>query len=244
MIVLWCLLAALYGLFSAEAVQRAGYRLSVEPEEPWRSACPGGHPLPPGPAGWIGPARCHVCDASYGPGGRAVRPVAAGASVLLVLATGPRPELAVWLALLPLALLLALVDMRVRRLPDALTVPMAVGTAALLAVAEVLPGEAGSWTGALLGAVALAAFYFVLFLVNPNGMGFGDVKLAVTAGLVLGWYRWEVIFAGTFAGFLLGALAALVLVLRRRAGRRTAIPFGPYLILGTLAGVALGALTV
>lgn len=240
-LVLWCVLAVVYGGLVAEVLPRAAHRLGVEPEQPWRTACPDGHPLPPGARGWVGRGRCRDCGASYGPALRTVRPVAAGASLLLVLATGARPELAVWLLLVPFGLLLAVVDIRVRRLPDVLTLPTAVGTAALLGVAELLPGEAGSWAGALLGAAALAACYFVLFLISPDGMGFGDVKLAATAGLALGWYGWEVVFAGTFAGFLLGALAGLVLIVRRGADRRTALPFGPYLLLGALAGVVLGA---
>lgn len=242
MIVLWCVLAAVYGVLAAEALPRAAYRLGVEAGRPWRPACPAGHPLPEGPRGWTGRGTCRDCGASYGPRPVLVRTTAVGAAVLLVLSTGARPELAVWLLLVPSGLLLALVDAQVRRLPDVLTLPMAGGTAVLLGAAELLPGEAGSWAGALLGGVALAGFHFVLFLVNPAGMGFGDVKLALTAGLALGWYGWGVLFAGAFAGFVTGALTGLVLVARGRAHRRTALPFGPCLLAGTLAGVVFGGL--
>ncbi|WP_329382327.1 A24 family peptidase [Streptomyces sp. NBC_01716] len=162
----------------------------------------------------------------------------------LAAATGPRPELAVWLLLAPFAVLLALVDRNVHRLPDQLTLPLALAAAVLLGIAALLPADGGSWPTALLGGLALGACYFVLFLINPNGMGFGDVKLALSLGVVLGWHGWAVLFVGAFAGFLFGSLYGLGLMLLRRANRKSAIPFGPFMITGALLGLVLGALAV
>lgn len=160
----------------------------------------------------------------------------------LAAATGARPELAVWLLLAPIGVLLATIDHRVHRLPDQLTLPAAAAAAVLLGVAALLPEHGGAWLSALLGGAALGAFYFLLFLINPNGMGFGDVKLALSLGVALGWYGWAVVFAGGFAGFLFGAAYGLGLVLMRRAGRKTGIPFGPFMIAGALLGILFGAL--
>ncbi|MFI0979686.1 prepilin peptidase [Streptomyces sp. NPDC021093] len=234
--------AALWGAGAGLLVPRAAHRLSVEPEEPWRDACPAGHPFT-GPArGWIGTGRCADCAA----GAAAGTHVAVGALVCAVLAaaTGPRPELAAWLLLAPLALLLAVVDRRVQRLPDVLTLPLAAAAVVLLGGAALLPGSAGSWTGALLGGAGLGGAYFLLFLINPNGMGFGDVKLALALGVVLGWYGWPVLFAGALAGFVLGSLYGVGLMVTRRGGRKTAIPFGPFMIAGAWAGLVLGAAAV
>ncbi|MDX2922927.1 prepilin peptidase, partial [Streptomyces sp. NE06-03C] len=56
-------LAAVWGAVTGLLIPRAAYRFAVEPEEPWRTACPAGHPLT-GPArGWLGPARCTPCAA-------------------------------------------------------------------------------------------------------------------------------------------------------------------------------------
>ncbi|ROQ82453.1 Type IV leader peptidase family protein [Streptomyces sp. ADI92-24] len=156
--------------------------------------------------------------------------------------TGARPELAVWLLLAPVAVLLAAIDRRVHRLPDELTLPAAGAAAVLLGIAVLLPEHGGSWLSALLGGVALGAFYFLLFLINPNGMGFGDVKLALSLGVALGWYGWAVVFAGGFAGFLFGAAYGLALMIMRRAGRKTGIPFGPFMIAGALLGILFGGL--
>ncbi|MEK8172396.1 A24 family peptidase [Streptomyces sp. M19] len=129
-----------------------------------------------------------------------------------------------WLLLAPLSVLLAAVDRTVNRLPDVLTLPMAAGTAVLLGVAAALPDAAGSWPRALLGGLALGGGYFTLFLISPSGMGFGDVKLALTLGVALGWYGWDVLLTGAFAGLLLGSGYGMTLVLTRRAGRKAPWP--------------------
>jgi leader peptidase (prepilin peptidase)/N-methyltransferase len=197
---------------------------------------------PPRTASDEAPSPCP--PATPAPYARSLRYVLLGGLVCAALAAavGTRPELAVWLLLMPFALLLAVVDLRVQRLPDVLTLPLAGAAVALLGIAELLPGDAGSWPSALLGGAGLGATYFVLFLVNPKGMGFGDVKLALAIGVVLGWYGWPVLFTGALAGFLLGALYGVALMVTRRGGRRTAIPFGPFMLAGAWAGLVLGGL--
>jgi leader peptidase (prepilin peptidase)/N-methyltransferase len=232
--------AVLWGAAAGLLVPRPAYRLSVDPDEPWRDRCPEGRPITGAARGWLGPARSPG-GARYGPGTLLVCLATALVCAGLALATGTRPELAAWLLLAPLGVLLAVVDFRVQRLPDVLTLPLAGAALALLGVAALLPEHAGHWLTALLGALALGAAYFVLFLVNPNGMGFGDVKLALGLGAVLGWYGWSTVFLGTFAGFLFGGLYGLGLVIVRRAGRKTSIPFGPFLIAGAYTGVLIGA---
>ncbi|MFE3657920.1 prepilin peptidase [Streptomyces sp. NPDC059165] len=267
--------AVVWGLAAGALLPRAAYRLSVEPDEPWRDTCPAGHPIT-GPArGWLGRARCagcavHVLAAPVSAGGPAERghpedgggvrsggvarrpvpyrpsPVVPALTALVcaafAAAVGPRPELAVWVALTPVALLLALVDRNVHRLPDRLTLPLAGAAAVLLGGAALVPGAAGSFWTALMGGLVLGGAYVVLFVVNPNGIGFGDVKLALALGVALGWYGWPVLFAGAFAGFVLGAVYGLGLVALRKAGRGTAIPFGPFMISGAFLGLLFGAL--
>ncbi|MFI9649899.1 prepilin peptidase [Streptomyces sp. NPDC052040] len=228
--------AAVWGAGAGALLPRAAYRLCVEPGQPWRDRCPQGHPV----NGWLGDARCADGQA-HGPGTAAVCAATALVCAALALATGTRPELAVWLLLAPVGVLLTIVDFRVQRLPDVLTLPLAAAALLLLAAAAALPGHAGHWRTALLGTLVLGGGYGVLFLVHPNGMGFGDVKLALGLGAALGWYGWPTVVLGTFAGFLFGGLYGLALVLARRAGRRTAIPFGPFLAAGALLGLLTGA---
>lgn len=226
--------AAVWGLASGLLLPRAAFRLAVPASEPWAAACPAGHPIP----GWLGPARCTSCadQAPYGRWPSAVVICAAGCAGLAA-AVGARPELAVWLLLVPAGVLLARIDLAVFRLPDVLTLPALAGTALLLGGAALLPAHQGSWGRALVAAAALGLLYGVLFVVNPAGLGFGDVKLAPTLGLVLGWYGWGTVVTGTFAGFLLGALYGIGLIATRRGNRKTAFPFGPFMLLGALAAL-------
>ncbi|MFI0742424.1 prepilin peptidase [Streptomyces sp. NPDC021100] len=229
--------AAAYGAVAGLLVPHARYRLSVEPGEPWQSTGPCGHPV----TGWLGLPRCGECGEGYGQGALWPVAVTAVAAAALAAAVGPRPELAVWLLAAPVGVLLAEVDRSVRRLPDVLTLPLALALVALLGAAAWTPGAGGSWTGALLGGLALGGGYFVLLLVRPSGMGFGDVKLALGLGCALGWYGWPVVYLGALASLALGSLHGLALLAARRADRRSMIAFGPWMLTGALLGVLAGA---
>ncbi|MFB7596014.1 prepilin peptidase [Streptomyces sp. NPDC056160] len=268
--VLLIVVAALWGAGAGLLVPRAAHRLSVDAGEPWRAECPGGHAITGPFGGWVGRARCAAATAkrdrtpavpaasvtreppavaphcaAYGPSTPLAATVTALACAALAAAVGgPRPEAAVWLLVAPVGVLLALVDHRVHRLPDVLTLPLAAVTATLLGAAALVPAAAGSWPRALLGALVLGACYFVLFLVNPSGMGFGDVKLALALGAVLGWYGWPVLVVGGFAGLFYGAVYGLGLVVLRRAGRGATMPLGPFMLGGAFTGVLLGAAAV
>ncbi|NED75472.1 prepilin peptidase [Streptomyces sp. SID9944] len=227
-------------------IGRARCTAPTTPQRPTRQrptpapANPAPHPTETPPQRQPSTPNC----STYGP--HAPRTAAATALVCAALAaaTGPRPEAAAWLLAAPFGVLLALVDLRVHRLPDVLTLPLAAATAALLGLAAPLPAAGGSWTTALLGGLALSAAYFVLFLVNPSGMGFGDVKLALALGTALGWYGWPIVVMGGLAGLLYGALYGLGLVALRKAGRRSAIPLGPFMLGGALTALLLGAATL
>jgi leader peptidase (prepilin peptidase)/N-methyltransferase len=182
-----------------------------------------------------------LCDLSvrHGAGVPLVATVTALACAALAAATGTRPELAVWLLLAPVAVLLAVVD----RLPDPLLLPLAGAALALLGVVAFAPEHAGHWPTALLGALALGGGYFALSRVDPGGPALREVKLALGAGAVLGWYGWPTVMLGTFAGFLLAALYRGVRGVTRRAGQGTANPFGPFLLAGAFLGLLVGAYT-
>jgi leader peptidase (prepilin peptidase)/N-methyltransferase len=102
----------------------------------------------------------------------------------------------------------------------------------------------GSWTALVRALVAAAAAFVVAAgaaAIAPDGLGFGDVKLLGLLGLVLGWFGWGVLLAGVFLGLLTGAVVSLVLLVTRRAGWRTALPFGPPLMVGAVLALAVGA---
>ncbi len=71
-------------------------------------------------------------------------------------------------------------------------------------------------------------------------MGFGDVKLAGVLGLALGWLGWGPLVIGAFSAFLIGGLVGIALMAAKKAGRRSGIPFGPFMFAGAAVGIAFG----
>lgn len=128
---------------------------------------------------------------------------------------------------------LTVIDLRTLTLPDRLTAP-----AAVLALILGTALDPGGEVERLIAAAAAGAFFFAAWYLKPGGMGFGDVKLAAVLGLFLGREVAVAVFVALIAGVVVG------LVIMRRAGvasgRKTKIPFGPFLALGGVVAVLAG----
>lgn len=135
---------------------------------------------------------------------------------------------------------LAMIDIDVHRLPNAIVLPSYGVAATLLLLAAALTGEWESLLRAGLGGAALFAVYFLLAFIYPAGMGFGDVKLAGVLGIYLGWLGWGVLLVGGFLGFLLGGVMGAALMAVNKAGRKSKIPFGPFMLAGALIAILVG----
>jgi leader peptidase (prepilin peptidase)/N-methyltransferase len=148
----------------------------------------------------------------------------------------------VWMALmmapfLGLMVVLAVIDIRHRIIPNRLVYP------ALLAFATyiVIGGLAGGGLDVIRAAIGMLAYGGALLLVafiSPRGMGMGDVKLAALIGLVLGSVGLRYVTVAAAAGILLGGVAAIVALIAG-ASRKNAIPFGPFLAVGALVAAFL-----
>jgi len=158
----------------------------------------------------------------------------AGLFAAITLHFGPSPVLPAYLYLAAITVALTMIDLDVHRLPNAIVLPSYVVGVALLAPAVVLDGDWAAAGRALIAMAALWVFYFLLAFLYPGGMGFGDVKLAGVLGLFLGWLGWGSVLVGTFAAFVLGGVVGAALLVARRAGRKSAIAFGPYMLAGAL----------
>ena len=164
------------------------------------------------------------------------------AAVFLVMfgRIGVDPALPAFLYLGAIGVALAAIDLDVRRLPDAIVLPAYPVLAVLLTAAAWAGGDWERLARAGAGGAILFVFYAATILAYPKGMGAGDVKLAGVLGAALGWCGWGALVVGSFAAFLLGGLYAVALLAARRAGRRTGIPFGPWMVLGTGLGIVAG----
>jgi leader peptidase (prepilin peptidase)/N-methyltransferase len=125
-------------------------------------------------------------------------------------------------------------------IPNRIVYPLGYASVFLLSLAALIENEWSMFGRSLLGALAAFSFFFVLHLIAPGGMGFGDVRLSFVLGLFLGWLGWPEVLGGLFAGFLYGAVIGIVLIAVGSRGRRQHIPFGPFLAAGTMTFVLVG----
>ncbi|WP_250035583.1 prepilin peptidase [Paractinoplanes maris] len=184
--------------------------------------------------------RCAACEAPISPRYPLVE---AGTAVLFVAVAarfGLSWELPAYLYLAAISVALAAIDLDVMRLPDKIVLPSYAVALVLLAPAVIAEHSWSAAARALLAAAVLYAGYFILAIL-PRGMGGGDLKLAPLIGFYLGWLGWSSVAIGAFAAFLLGGLVAAVLMVLRRANRKSRIPFGPYMLAGAFLAVFAGA---
>lgn len=134
---------------------------------------------------------------------------------------------------------LSCIDLDRYLLPVRIVYPtMAIITGAL-AVAAVTGAGWGPLLRAAFASLVAGALYLIVHLLRPEGMGFGDVRLAVLVGLPLGWVSWPTLVSGLLLGLTAGALAGAFGMLTGRLGRSDPLPFGPFLSAGAVAALCL-----
>ncbi|MCU1410759.1 MAG: peptidase [Rhodoglobus sp.] len=144
-----------------------------------------------------------------------------------------------FLGLVVVSAALSWIDLTQRRLPNRIVLPAVGASVPLLLGAALLDGDLSKGLTALAGGAALFVLYLVLALISPRGMGMGDVKLAALVGLYAGYLGWETVLVAAFAGFLVGGIVGLIGIVAGRATRKTAIPFGPWMLVGLWIAVAI-----
>jgi leader peptidase (prepilin peptidase)/N-methyltransferase len=130
------------------------------------------------------------------------------------------------------------IDADVHRLPDGLVLPAYPALLALLLVATLGLGDWWALARALSCLAVVFTVFFLMNLLSPSSLGFGDVKLSGLIGLLLGWLGVQQAVTGIAAGFLVGGLVALVMLLAQRVGLRSHIAYGPSLLLGAFLALA------
>ncbi|MBX6389573.1 MAG: prepilin peptidase [Frankia sp.] len=141
---------------------------------------------------------------------------------------------------------LAVVDLRVHRLPDAIVLPSYPVLVALFGLAALVDGDghgnasAGRLGRALAAGVALYLFFALAHSLARGGLGRGDVKLAGLLGIALGWLGVAQVLVGLLLGTLSAGLLAVVRLATGRATRTCRLAYGPHLLLGTLLAVVAG----
>lgn len=139
-----------------------------------------------------------------------------------------------------LTLVLSVVDIDYKRLPNRILYPGTVVGVLLLSAGAAAEGDLSSLYRGLLGGAAYFGLLLLVALLARGGFGMGDVKLAFVLGVFTAFRSWEALGVAVFGAFVLGGLASMLLLLLSKANRKDAIPFGPWLVLGSWVAVAFG----
>lgn len=134
---------------------------------------------------------------------------------------------------------LTLIDLRTHRLPREISYTTLGLGAPMLLVSILLSNDWYRLWGMVVGAGGALAVMSGLYWASRGGLGDGDVRLSPVLGANLGWIGPHAVISGFFMSFILGAIVGVVLLVFTAADRRTAIPFGPFLALGTLLALVL-----
>ncbi len=144
-------------------------------------------------------------------------------------------------ALLGIALVaISAVDLERFMIPNRIVYPTLALVAPLLVISSAVDHRWGSLARAAIAGAAAFSGFFVIHVMVPKGMGFGDVRLAGLVGLSTGWLGLGHAFVAFLAGFVLGAFIGILVMAATGGGRKTRIPFGPFLAGGAVVAVLWG----
>lgn len=142
------------------------------------------------------------------------------------------------LLMLPILIWISLIDIKERRIPNRITFPSLISLFVFLFPLAHLTNNLPYLSRALSGLLAAFLFFLSLHVLNPKGLGFGDVKLAPIVGSVLAWDSIDALIYGLCAIFLIAAGYSILVAVKNRGLRSQSIPFAPFMTAGTLIGVA------
>jgi leader peptidase (prepilin peptidase)/N-methyltransferase len=177
--------------------------------------------------------RCRQCRTEISARYPLVEALTAALAVAVVLVKGADRDAWLGLAFVLVLVPCALIDLEHRIIPNKITVPGAVAAIAITAATHPhqLPQH-------LIAGAAAFLFLFIAAIAYPGGMGMGDVKLAGVMGLFLGKSVGPALLIGMLAGSVFGI--GVMAKKGAKEGRKTKVPFGPFLALGGVAGLLAG----
>jgi leader peptidase (prepilin peptidase)/N-methyltransferase len=177
--------------------------------------------------------RCHHCGRSISARYPIVELVTGALYIAVVASQDDAVRIVLGLLLVTALVPITLIDLELRIIPNIIT-----GPAALAAVVAIAALDTDFLPEALIAGAAAGGFFLIAAILYPRGMGMGDVKLAGLLGLYLGRAVAPAILIALVAGVVLGA--AIIARKGAKEGRKTAVPFGPFLALGGLVAFFVG----
>jgi leader peptidase (prepilin peptidase)/N-methyltransferase len=177
--------------------------------------------------------RCRACGVHISARYPIVEALTAVLAIAVVLVKHSAHDIVLGLVLVAILVPVALIDFDRRIIPNKIT-----GPAALAAIAIGLALKPSGVPEQLIAGAAAGGFLLLFALAYPRGMGMGDVKLAAVLGLFLGREVGVAVLSGVLAGAVIGTVVMARVGVKE--GRKTAVPFGPFLALGGVVGLLAG----
>jgi leader peptidase (prepilin peptidase)/N-methyltransferase len=184
--------------------------------------------------------RCRHCGARIGIEPLVIELANTTLFVLFGLKFGAEAVLTAFWCLAAALVALVWIDLIEFRLPREITYVAFTISLMIMMNAAVIDREYRNLRNSLIGAGLALLIMGVIYLASRGGMGDGDVRLAPLLGLHLGYLSLAIVPVGLFFGFLIGAVVGLVMMATSKAGRKTALPFGPFLAAGTVVAIFSG----
>lgn len=144
-----------------------------------------------------------------------------------------------WYLFVMAGLALAVIDAKHFRLPNVITLPLALSILVLLIAQSYSDNDFSHLKSALLSSTALTFFYLIVNVLSRGGMGLGDVKFSISIGLLTGYLSSYGAYIASMAAFFAGSIIGISLMISKGGGRKRKLPFGPFMYGGTIASLWL-----
>ena len=244
--ILW-IPAALFGLIVGSFLNVVAYRVPLKRSVVYPgSACPHcDHPLSwrdniPVVSWLMLRGRCRYCSERVSVRYPIVEVSTAALFAWTAIVIGAQWVLPAFFWFVGVTIVLTLTDLDHKLIPNRILFPSTAVAVILLGLGALLDRELGALGRALLAGAAYFAVLLLIALVARGGFGFGDVKLAGFLGLYAGYLGWGELLVALFMPFAVGGIISILLLITRIKGRKDAIPFGPYMVLGAYLAVFVG----
>lgn len=229
---LWIFVAAMVGLMMGSSQRAMIFQHAHPPKQPPRIQCPHCERILVRP-GW----RCPNCKGHIGPPRFSVELCTAAVFALLAWRIDQPLALGASLWVASVGVALAFIEAQEHRLPDRLTFSALAGAVLLLMMARFVDSEPNRVGRALMGGIGMAAVYLIIAAFSD--IGYGPTKLALSLGVILGWYGRTVLIVGIVAGIVIGAAYAVGRPYVKRAHHTTTFDHSPPMLLGTLVSLLI-----
>jgi leader peptidase (prepilin peptidase)/N-methyltransferase len=184
--------------------------------------------------------RCRRCGKRISPRYPAVEALNAIMYVLALYRFGIGPHLPVYLAFMSSLIVITFIDIDFQIIPDVITlswIPLGLVAGSFLLPDPFMRDLPLGWKSSVPGLAAGFGLFYAVAILSRGGMGGGDIKLMAGVGALMGW---KAVLLTTFLGSLLGSVIGIFLMVARGKGRKTKIPFGPFLAAGALITLFAG----